>query len=840
MRFRVFVFLLFTMTILGFSQGLDGEGADDWYQGKPIRDIVFSGLKNITQSELDALMNPYRGRIFNDNIFLEMQGKLYALEYFEQLEPSTHRYNAAGTEVIIRFTVVERPTIGRINFTGNSGLRRNELLDVITVKIGDVYNQANVRVNIEAIVNKYIEKGYPNISVTSSEVYTGDSTVTLTFHIIERDKLSISKIEFQGNSRFSNNALKGQLSLKAKSLLNDGAFQEAKLIADREAITKYYKDRGYIEAVVKDVTRSILDTDKGANLVLSFMIEEGSEFRFGGISFEGNVIFTSEQLEKLVTSRQGDVVNMSKLEMDLQRVADIYSENGYIFNSIIRSPDYQGNVLSYKITIVERSRAYIENIIILGNDKTRTNVILREIPMESGDVFSKVKVMDAMRNLYNLQYFSMIIPDTLPGSTENLMDLIFSLEEQPTTDIQLGITFSGSADPDLFPISGLIKWNDRNISGTGNELGVELNSTVVDSSALSVNYLHRWAFGLPLSLGVDLSASYSKKYASMNNHAPFFNGDEEKAFPDGFSSYDEYVERNKTPTRDYLMTYDQWYLSLGFSTGYRWTTALGIFGVNGGIRFGIINNSYDAELYRPFDPALRDGNNKWNPKNSFWFSLSLDQRDIFYDPSRGYYLHDRIGFYGIFEQEREHYVRNDAKAEYFITLFNFPVNEKWNFKTVLGFHAGLSTIFAQPGREPPVVEEVNKLAVDGMFIGRGWSSKYRDKGYLLLDSWVELRIPLVHGILAWDFFFDAAGIETKQGYYFGEYEGEPNFTIENMKFSYGGGIRFTLPQFPIRLSLVKCFEIIDGEIVWKPGALFGDSNRPERGMDLIMSFILSY
>jgi outer membrane protein insertion porin family len=845
MRFRVFVFLLLTAAVLGFSQeaGIENSQlAGEWYQGKLIRDIVFSGLKNISQSELDALMNPYKGRVFTDSVFLEIQGKLYALEYFEQLDPTTHAYNTAGTEVIIRFSVIERPTVGRINFVGYSGLKRSELLDVITIKTGDIYNQANIRVNIEAIINKYIEKGYPNVTVTSSEVHSGESTVTITFNITERDKISILKIEFQGNTRFSYNALKGQLSLKAKSLLNDGAFQEAKLIADREAVTKYYRDRGYIEAVVRDVTRTIVDTDKGANLVLTFMIEEGNEFKFGGVTFEGNVIFTSEQLDKLVTSKKGDIINMTKLEMDLQRVADLYSENGYIFNSIVRSPayNYQEYELSYHITIVERSRAYIENIVVLGNEKTKNHVILREIPMESGDVFSKVKVMEAMRNLYNLQYFSMIIPDTLPGSTENLMDLIFTLEEQPTTDIQLGITFSGSADPDLFPISGLIKWNDRNLAGTGNELGIELNSTVVDSSTLSVNYLHRWVLGLPLSLGVDLSASYSKKLATMNNHPPFFNGDEEKAFPDGFFSYNDYIKNNKTPTRDFLMNYDQWYISLGFSTGYRWTTFLGIFGINGGMRYGIINNTYDAEIYRPFDPALRDGNNKWNPKNSFWFSVSLDQRDIFYDPSRGYYLHNRIGYYGIFAEEREHYIRNDSKAEYFLTLFNIPVTEKWSFKSVLGLHVGLSTIFAQPGRYPPVVEEVNKLAVDGMFIGRGWSSKYRDKGYLLLDSWVELRFPLVHGILAWDLFFDAAGIETKQGYYFGDYEGKSNFTIENMKFSYGGGLRFTLPQFPIRLSLVKCFEIIDGSIKWKPGALFGDPNRPELGMDLIMSFVLSY
>jgi len=841
MKFRVFVFLFLIISTLCFSQETGSESTDEWYQGKTIKDIVFSGINNISQSEIDGLMNPYKGKNFNDSLFLEIQGKLYALEYFEKIEPSIHRYNSpgsSGNEVIIRFTIVERPVIGRINFTGNSGLRRTELLDVINIKTGDIYNQAKIRVAVEAIKTKYTEKGYPNAVVTTSETNSKDSNITLVFQITENDKISISKIDFHGNTRFKNNVLKGQLSLKTKSLLNDGAFQENKLIADRDSITKYYRDRGYVDAVVKDVTRTVIGGDKGTNLLLTFMIEEGNEFRFTGVTFEGNVIFTTEQLNKLITSKTGDIVNMTRLEMDLQRVADIYFENGYIFNSITRIPNknYQTNEISFHITIIERSRAYIENIVIMGNNKTKSNVILREIPLEPGDIFSKTKITDAWRNLMNLQYFSMVIPDTLQGSSENLMELVFTVEEQPTTEVQFGITFSGSADPEtLFPISGLIKWNDRNLAGTGNELGVELNTSIIDSSTVSLNYLQRWAFGLPLSLGIDLSASYLKRYATMDNQPPFFFDDKGNSFPDGFSSWEDYQKNTQTPTRDYLMSYEQWYISLGLSTGYRWTTFLGIFGISGGTRFGIIQNSYNAELFRPFDPTLREDNNRWTPKNSVWFALSLDQRDLFYDPSRGYYLYNRMSLYGLLAQEREHYIRNDSKAQYFLTLINLPVTEKWSFKSVLGLHIGLSTIFQQPGKEEPIIEQVNQLAIDGMFIGRGWNSEFRNKGYLLLDSWVELRFPIFPGIMSFDLFFDSAGIETERGYYFGDNsKGESNFTIENMRFSYGGGIRFTLPQFPIRLSLVKRFKVVDSAIDWQKGAI------PGIDMDIVMSFVLSY
>ena len=847
MRFRVFVLLFITAVSVFSQQPPQAAQGDDWYHGKPIRDIVFVGLKNIPQSELEAIINPYKGRIYDDTIFWEIQGKLYALEYFDKIDPSI-RPDASGDEVIIRFTVTERPVIGRIVFSGNSGLKRSELIELISSKTDKVFNQAKIRSDIEAIKNKYIEKGYPDVVVTTSETRSGDSSITLTFHITEGDKISIKAIEFQGNTKFSKSTLRGQLSLKAKALLNDGSFQEAKLLADIQAIKKYYHDRGYIDAQVRDVTRTYEKSEKGgANLVITFMIEEGVVFTFGGVTFEGNRIFSSEQLEKLVISKVGDTVNETRLEADLQRVADLYYENGYIFNSITRIPDknYQTNVLSYKISIVERTRAYIEKIIIRGNEKTKTEVILREIPLEPGDVFSKTKVMDAMRNLYNLQFFSAIMPDTLQGSAENLMELVFTVEEQPTTDVQFGLTFSGSADPNTFPVSGMLKWNDRNLAGTGNQLGAEINSSIVETSTFSLNYLHRWIFGLPLSGGIDFSANYLQRYATMNNTSPIFHGDETYAYPDGFYSWDEYNSHNKLPPRDYLMEYMQWYISVGFSTGYKWTTFLGILGLNGGMRFGTVRNTYDENQYRPFDPALRTGNNTWTPKNSFWTSVSLDQRDIFYDPSNGYFLYERLGLYGIFDGEREHYIRSDTKAEYFLTLFNLPVTESWNFKGVFAIHSGLSVLLKQPGRNVldlyPTIEDTNKLSVDGMFVGRGWSSEYRIKGLLLWENWAEIRFPIVQGILAFDLFFDAAGVETKQGYYFGkDDEGEANFTIDNMRFSYGGGLRFTLPQFPFRISLAKRFRFEDGNFRWQSGVLFGDPKDPAMGLDLVISFVLSY
>jgi outer membrane protein insertion porin family len=809
------------------QEGAPAEG-NVWYQGKPIQDIVFEGLHFIKASELDGVMEPFIGVPFDDEIFWEIHGRLYALEYFDSIIPSAVPADASGNAVIIRFRVAERPTVSRILFTGNSAVPRGQLLDAVSIKVNDIVNQAKLRMDEAAVVAKYLEKGFPDVRVSSSVQPGRNETVQITFHITEGEKVTIEEILFEGISVFSPRTLRGQISLKARGgPFNDGAFQEAKLTADRAAIVQYYRDRGYIEAEVADVFRSYQRDDKGNNrLTLTFSIREGRIYSFGGVSFEGNEIFTTEQLEALVQSRIGETVNARRVEADIQRIMGLYGENGYIFNSIIpvENRDAVAGVLSYRVSIVERGRAHIERILVRGNEKTREQVLLREIPLEPGDVFSRAKLMEGHRNLMNLQYFSSVIPDMAPGSSDSLMDLVFTVEEQPTTDIQLGITFSGSSDPDAFPISGLIKWNDRNFFGYGNIVGVELNASP-DTQSGSLTYTHRWIFGLPLSGGFDLTVRHANRQAATDNKAPFFNGDEAWAYPDGFGSRTEYEDASKYPPEWALMQYEQWGISLGFSTGYRFLTSLGNLGLGGGLRTGFVQNIYDAAIWRPFDPVLRDGNNQWINANSLWTSVSLDQRDVYYDPSRGYYGIQRLGYYGLFGYEREHYVKSDTKAEWFVTLFNLPVTDTYSFKAVFGLHSGLSFILPQPGHDQPEIEDANKLVIDGMFNARGWTNQRLNRGLAMWENWAEIRMPIVPGILALDWFFDAAVVKETPEAFFQELKSE------DMRFSLGGGLRFAIPQFPFRFIFAKRFQVVDGDIEWIDGNM--------GNLDFVISFALS-
>ena len=91
-----------------------------------------------------------------------------------------------------------------------------------------------------------------------------------------------------------------------------------------------------------------------------------------------------------------------------------------------------------------------------------------------------------------------------------------------------------------------------------------------------------------------------------------------------------------------------------------------------------------------------------------------------------------------------------------------------------------------------------------MLNGRGWTDIYREsKGLLMLSNRLELRIPIVPGILGVDGFWDAAATKPKL-------QDINKFKIEDFYFSYGPGIRFLIPQLPLHLMFAWRYRIIDG------------------------------
>lgn len=866
--------LLATIVVLSFALSAYTQQDDpEWYLNEPIVDITFEGLESVSRSELRGIVEPYIGQPFTNSRFQELQRRLYATDYFSELVPEAVRpQDEEG--MIVKFTVTERPLVDEIVFEGNSSVRATELFNEITLTRGNIITQSKLDTARQSIVDFYEGRGFPEVSVeAATEEVDGTRDQRVVFNIEEGNQVTIREILFSGNNFASDSTLRGTIESRSQSIFNRGVYQESQIEQDRSAIERYYRQRGFVDAQVTDVNTEFnySEEDERTYATITFFIEEGEQYRFGGISFDGNTIFTDQELAQRVRMQEGDILNMSSLESDFQRVADLYYQNGYIFNSITRQAERNENqnTISYTVNIVERGRAHIENIIIRGNEKTEDHVIRREIPLEVGEVFSATKIRQGMRNLSNLQYFSNITPETPQGSVPGLMDLVLNVEEANTADIRFGIAFGGNQD---FPVSGQISWQDRNFLGRGQTIGAELNVSPVNQR-LSFNFTEPWLFGQRWSGGINFSVDRSRQSGIPQDVQPpifsgnaipdpytgrcvfanndtTYNGDTYDAgdpFPgeqpsncseyrdDGIESGDlitdyEYAGGTTSAIPDeHLMEYNIWNISLGGSTGYRFVTPIGRLDVGTDLNTSIEYANYDRTLYRPANQTIRDNWQDWQFVNRWSVNSSLDTRDLIISPSSGYYVRQEVGFTGGFLFGSKHYIRTETRGEGYVTLFDIPVFDNWNWKMVGAAQSSISFIFPQfwsPGERLVGDPSRDFLFIDGMFNARGWNR--RTGGKALWTNWLEFRMPLAEQVIWFDQFIDAAALYEER-----DQIGQRG--IDSMFFSMGAGIRFTIPQFPIRLYLAKRFQIEDGQVDWQTGSLFNPDNEEGRGLQFVFS-----
>jgi outer membrane protein insertion porin family len=667
-----------------------------------------------------------------------------------------------------------------------------------------------------------MEKGYTDAKVTGSlEPGKDENTVIVKFSVLEGVQTAIRSIKFSGNTFASESTLRKIMKTKAQALFSSGVFQESKLEEDLQKIIEYYGEHGFVDAKIEKVDRSVQRDEKESKnfLTITIYLTEGEQWTYGGLDFEGNEIFPTDKLSALVRQSPGKVLNKTKLEADTQRVADLYYENGYIFNVLNREEtrDDKKKEISYTIHILEKDRGHIESIILKGNTKTKDYVIFRELPFEEGDIFSKTKVIQGLRNLYNLQYFSSVQPETPPGSVEGLMDLVLNVEEGSTANINFGVTFSGGD----YPISGLLKWSENNFLGRGQNVGVNLEISNL-RQLVSLSFTEPWMFGKRWLGGVNLNFEHAVVPNVLQDMMfPTFNGDEAEAFPDPYLTWDQYqaaIDNGEEVPSQYTMDYTVWKISAGVDTGYRYFTPLGWLGARGGVSTGFELIDYDPILHRPFDPVVRAGEGVWKNVNKLGVTMYWDKRDYFLNPSRGFYIAQGATFaFGIPIGSRD-FIRTDSTAEGFLTLLEKPVGENWKFKLVLAGHSALSFILPEFWNiaTGPTGITTDKLYIDGWNIARGWPLVQDLKA--LWDNRLELRMPISEQLLWAVLFMDGVA-----GY--PEIQNMCPMSIDDFYFSFGGGIRFSIPQFPIRIYLAKRFKTENGRVVWQDGdlPLFGTS-----------------
>ena len=787
--------------------------ANEWWQGQEIEQFVYNGLQNVSSTTIDDALYSYRHVAFSDSVFSEIEDTLYAIDGIDFFTTQAVKNEETGGLQIV-FDFYELPMLSSISFEGNEKVKTSDLRDALTtISAGSFYDTSRKSVFESAkqeVVDYYSSKGFEDVPVEMTiNENTENNTFSVVFSVTEGLQTRIVSISFSGNENVDSSTLKKQVTSKVKSLFNNGFLDESKLQSDVSAIALYYQTNGYIDVIVGDpIIEEVETTDaKYKDVNVTFPIDEGLQWFYGGLEVVGNTIYSDEEIAAVQTMAVGSVLNLQQVQEEYTAVADLYYDSGYISNamSIADERDDTTMQVKYYLYITEGTQAYVEDVIITGLTNTKEYVMTRELTLNAGDVFSKAKLITSAQNLYNTGLLSSIDYNLLYGSEDpNNVIIEFKVEEGSQKNIQFGATFGGTVDG--FPVSGFLTWADTNLGGRGQTL--EISTTISpDTQSLSFSFGDSWFKGKRWSNSVSFSFSHkqvSDELQRANDTVPYYDGrNSSETYPLGYSSSAEWLASGSSyPSSKYLMDYDLFTFSLGYSTGYTFIYDFGRLTVSGGLSVGLNKAVYDTSKYDPFEKLTYQYGEKWQFSNKLSFSVQWDGRDYVTNTTKGYVVSAGLTYAGGILGGLSNYIKVTGTAAGYAKLFSFETTDGDTKNIMLCATSSASMML------PQLYDYENKglkfwdaklgatkyemLYIDGMTIGRGFST-IADQAFLW-DNMFEISYQLVENVIQAEAFVSATGITS---------------SLDNLKsglnwyFATGAGIKLKISGFPLGLYLVK-------------------------------------
>ena len=482
------------------------------------------------------------GRTFgNADIDISVKS-LYATGLFSDV--SIHR---TGSTLIVE--VDENSTINKVFFEGNKRLKDVALAGTVRTKARSIFNEQTLASDVDRISQAYSKVGRDDATVSYEVVPLANARVNVVFRVDEGDKTKIGKIIFVGNNAISGRRLKDIIRTKQTNFLSwlgsSDIYDPNKLAADQELLRRFYFNKGYADFQVISATA---DMDDEANqYMITITVDEGVRYNFGEITIDSSISgVDSESLYGLLDTRSGKHYSATKVEKTIIALTQKVAEDGYAFVEVVPrgNRNFDTNTIDVTYLIDEGARVYIEDITIIGNDRTRDYVIRREFDVSEGDAFNQVLIQKTKRRLEDLGFFDRVAINTRPGSSPDRVILVVRLLEKSTGEFSIGGGYS-SADGPLAEIS----FSEKNFLGRGQFLrlkagvgsdrqnygfsfvepfflgyrmsaGVNVDFTTIDASSnraySSDTTAGKFALGVPLTDNVNLQGFYAIKASQIN------------------------------------------------------------------------------------------------------------------------------------------------------------------------------------------------------------------------------------------------------------------------------------------------------------------------------------
>ena len=720
----------------------------------------------VSDIKVEGLQRIDPGLIFN-NIPFEIDDLIEDIDFSKSISLiyKTGQFKDVAIEregQVIIISVRERPIINEINFHGTESFQPEALktgLSLMNLASGLIFDNGDIAKAERELTNQYLSQGKYTTSVRGEVVPLERNRVDINFYIEEGRLSRIKDIAIVGNKSFVKEELLDEFSLKTTNIMSwwekDDRYSKQTLTGDLERLRSFYMNQGFMNFKINSSVVSISKDKK--KIFIAVTIDEGDKFSIGKVKLKGDVPepLALSDLEKDLSISEGDVFNRSKVNESTSKVAKSLGNFGYAFANVSSVPtiDKDKHRVDFTFFIDPGKKIYVRRINIIGNEKSKDEVIRRELRQLESSWFAQDKVDRSKTRLTRTQFFDSVDVETpaVQGVSDQV-DLNIKVTERNTGKVSIGAGLSSSEG-----VVGTLSVSQDNFLGTGNRI----------ATAISTG---------------DINKVYSLSFTD-----PYWTED---GVSRGFSVY-----HKETNTKD-----------LGTGT---YDTASAGFGMNFGIplseydtlSFGATIDLTELKLqanspvgYKNYCSSVASAGslNCDTDSLAFWAGWQTDSRDNMIFPTKGYKVSLNADVTApVFDMQ---YYKISASGEQY-----FPVTEKitTRIKGALGYGASY-------GDE--IFPFFKNYTVGGQSTLRGF--KQSSVGEKTLDTNGQY---ITYGgekmvTLSAETFFPVPGMKNTDSFRMSAFVDaggvfEDSFSASEMRYSMGIGATWLSPFGPLNVSL---------------------------------------
>ena len=438
-----------------------------------VRDIRVEGLQRIEPGTVFASIPVRVGDEYTDDKGAAAIRALFALGLFKDV-----RLETQGDVLLV--VVEERPSVAGLEFVGLKEFDKDVLLKAlkeIGLTEGRPYDKALADKAEQELKRQYISRSLYGAEVVATATPVERNRVNLTFTITEGVPAKIRQIQVIGNKTFSESTLRDQFNLDTGGWMSwytkSDRYSRTKLNGDLESLRSYYLSRGFLEFRI-DSTQVSMSADK-QEMSITINITEGERFVVSAVRLEGNYLEKEDEFKALVKIQPGQAYNSETVAETVKGFTDHFGKFGFAFARVEARPeiDRANNRVVMVLQAEPSRRAYVRRIQVAGNNRTRDEVIRRELRQLESSWYDGDKIKLSRDRVDRLGYFTDVNVDTqeVPGTADQV-DLQVNVTEKPTGSITLGAGFSSYEKVALtFGIA------QENAFGSGNYLAFQVNTS---------------------------------------------------------------------------------------------------------------------------------------------------------------------------------------------------------------------------------------------------------------------------------------------------------------------------------------------------------------------------